>query len=345
MPSGQLFKTAMPPVRKTFGTANLCRTSFLRDDETLPLVIEPNLSGVKLPAWIESNAEMVKNSLLIYGGILFRGFDLNTHTEFEAVARSLYSQLLHYAERTTPRANVSDWLYTSTEFPSDQAIALHNESSYAASWPTKLWFFCAKPAEEGGQTPLADVRKVYERLSPATRERFIEKGWMLVRNFNSGFGLDWQTSFGLSERSEVEAYCRRSLISFEWRGKNCLKTWQSRPAVIRHPETNELSWFNHVAFYHISSMPAALRQSLLSAFAEDELPFNTYYGDGSPIEPQVIFEIRDAYDKQTVQFSWQAGDALLLDNRLVAHGRKPFSGQRKILVAMAEPFHLNEIKG
>jgi hypothetical protein len=32
------------------------------------------------------------------------------------------------------------------------------------------------------------------------------------------------------------------------------------------------------------------------------------------------------------------GDILMVDNMLVAHGREPFSGPRKILVAMAEPF-------
>jgi len=47
--------------------------------------------------------------------------------------------------------------------------------------------------------------------------------------------------------------------------------------------------------------------------------------------------VREAYRKATVLFSWQPGDLLLLDNMQVAHGRTPYTGNRKILVAMADP--------
>jgi alpha-ketoglutarate-dependent taurine dioxygenase len=186
------------------------------------------------------------------------------------------------------------------------------------------------------------VRKVFERISPRIRERFIEKGWTLARNFGDGLGLQWQDSFNTADRAEVEDYCRRARISFEWRDRNRLRTSQVRQAVIRHPATKELSWFNHIAFYHISSLSRELRESLLSQFAESELPFNTYYGDGSPIEDSVIEEIREAYSAETIEFRWQEGDMLLLDNMLVGHGRKPFSGARKILVAMGDSIERSE---
>jgi len=213
---------------------------------------------------------------------------------------------------------------------------MHNELSYALRWPRKLWFFCERAAEAGGETPIVDVRKVFQRLSPAVRERFIEKGWMLARNFGDGLGLQWQDSFNTTNRAEVEEYCRRACISFEWRDRDHLRTSQVRQAVIRHPETKELSWFNHIAFYHISSLDRELRETLLSQFTESELPFNTYYGDGSPIEDAVVEEIRRAYACETFEFPWQEGDVLLLDNMLVGHGRKPFQGTRKILVAMGD---------
>jgi hypothetical protein len=63
---------------------------------------------------------------------------------------------------------------------------------------------------------------------------------------------------------------------------------------------------------------------------------NTYYGDGSPIEPKVLDQLRAAYNAETVSFPWQKGDLLMLDNMLVAHGRSPFVGPRQILVGMAE---------
>ena len=62
-----------------------------------------------------------------------------------------------------------------------------------------------------------------------------------------------------------------------------------------------------------------------------------YFGDGSPIEDEILDEIRAVLDAEQVTFPWQTGDVLMLDNMLVAHAREPYSGTRKVLVAMAEP--------
>jgi len=37
-----------------------------------------------------------------------------------------------------------------------------------------------------------------------------------------------------------------------------------------------------------------------------------------------------------VAFPWETHDVLLLDNMLVCHGRKPYKGERTILVAMGD---------
>lgn len=89
----------------------------------------------------------------------------------------------------------------------------------------------------------------------------------------------------------------------------------------------------------------ATRSSLLAGLTEDDLPFNTYYGDGSPFEAATLDEIRAAYQQETVSFPWQAGDILMVDNMLAAHGREPYTGQRQVLVAMAEPFNAEKAIG
>src|SRR5262249_42613829 len=167
--------------------------------------------------------------------------------------------------------------------------------------------------------------------------RFTQKGWMLVRNFGGGLSLPWQASFHTQDRSEVEAYCRQADIEFEWTGADSLRTRQVRPAIARHPQTGEMVWFNHILFWHISSLEPNVRDSLLALFKEEELPYNTYYGDGTPIETSAVEEIREAYRQEKVAFSWQRGDILMLDNMLTAHGRNPFVGERRVLAAMGEP--------
>jgi hypothetical protein len=52
----------------------------------------------------------------------------------------------------------------------------------------------------------------------------------------------------------------------------------------------------------------------------------------------MLDEIRDAYDRARVLFPWQTGDIMLLDNMLVAHGRMPYTGPRKVVVALAEQY-------
>ena len=74
----------------------------------------------------------------------------------------------------------------------------------------------------------------------------------------------------------------------------------------------------------------------MNGFEEEDLPQNTYYGDGTPIEPDVLDHLRATYQQAMVVFPWQKGDVLLLDNMLALHARRPFIGPRKILVAMAE---------
>lgn len=308
------------------------------DGKTLPLVVQASVPGIDLSEWAAHNLDFIERNLLLQGGLLFRGFDVSDHHDFDHFLTAIKLPRMHYMEGATPRTELKEKVYTSTEYPSDQTIALHNELNYVVTWPMKIFFFCVQAAASGGETPIADVRKVYQRLDPRIRERFKEKGWTLVRNFGEHMSLPWQTAFRLSEKSELEAYCRRSRIECEWKGDR-LRTRQTRPAVRQHPRTGEWVWFNHVAFWHVSSLDPAVRQMFLNEFEQDDLPYNTYYGDGSHIDDSIVEEIREAYRQETASFLWQEGDLMMLDNMLVAHGRYPFTGERKILAAMGEPCH------
>ncbi|AHD04739.1 hypothetical protein ERIC1_1c19060 [Paenibacillus larvae subsp. larvae DSM 25719] len=52
---------------------------------------------------------------------------------------------------------------------------MHNEMSYTTNWPLKIWFYAVQTAKKGGETQLADSRKVYERIDPSIRKMFKEK--------------------------------------------------------------------------------------------------------------------------------------------------------------------------
>jgi alpha-ketoglutarate-dependent taurine dioxygenase len=317
---------------------SLVKTAFVFPDERAPLVIEPQVEGLNLISWLADNRESLEARLLKHGGLFFRNFHLRGVEGFEQVIKALADELLEYGYQSTPRSAVSGRIYTSTEYPAAQTIPLHNEMAYARSWPMKIWFYCIAPAEWGGETPVADSRKVFARIAPKIRERFIEKKVRYVRNYDDeGLDLSWSTVFQTSDRLQVEAYCREAGIEFEWRGRGRLRTSQVCQAAAAHPGTGEWVWFNQAHLFHVSNLEPAARDGLSSIYKEEDYPRNAYYGDGSPIESEALAHIREAYARETIVFPWKAGDILMLDNMLMAHGRKPFSGARRVVVGMAQP--------
>ncbi len=321
----------------------LVQITTLPGGETLPLVIQPESIKVDLVNWARGQKQFLEDALLKHGGILFRGFDVSSSLEFEQFAATICPDL--FSENGEhPREEVSGNVYTPVFYPPEKKLLWHNENSFNASWPMKIWFFCGKPADEGGETPVADSRRVFQLISPHTREQFLQKQIMYVRNYGTGLGLNWQTVFRTTSKEEVEAYCRREAIEFEWRGEERLRTRQVRPAVAKHPVTGEYVWWNQATHWHIACLEPEVRTSLLAMFAEEDLPRHCYYGDGSPIEDGIMDEIQAAYQAAEICFPWQQGDILMLDNMLAAHARNPFKGTRKLYVSMGNMLTLADLK-
>ncbi len=314
---------------------DLIKTSYLQPEQTLPLVIEPNSEEVDIADWAKNNREFFETNLRQHGAILLKDFHINSVSAFEKVAGAITPGLFgEYGD--LPREGVSKKVYGSTPYPEDKAILFHNESSHLHRWPQKIFFLCLKAAESGGETPIVDCRKVYQMLNPQLREKLEEKQLMYVRNYVEDLDVSWQDFFHTNNKSEVESYCQNAGIEFEWLENNGLKTSKVRPAITTHPKTGEKIFFNQIQLHHISYLDVAVRESLLSEFGEKRLPRNVYYGDGSPIEDSVIKEIGAIYEKAAINFPWQAGNMIMLDNMLIAHGRNPYVGERKIVVAMGE---------
>ncbi|HEY2499285.1 MAG TPA: TauD/TfdA family dioxygenase [Candidatus Angelobacter sp.] len=291
-----------------------------------------------IAGWIFGQREFVREQLRTHGAILFRNFSVGSAADFRKCAAALSPELLKYTERAAERHEVDDRVYTSTEYPADQSIPLHHEMAYSHVWPLKIWFYCACAAREGGCTPVADDRKVFPLIDARVRDEFLKKKVMYVRNFGEGADMPWSVVFQTEERKVVEKYCEETGIEYEWRSNNRLRTRQVRQVVMKHPETGDVVWFNHAHLFHISNLEPAVRQSLLNEFRDDELPRNAFYGDGSRIPDETLEKIRSTYSNAAVRFPWREGDMLLVDNVLASHGRDPFSGERRTLVAMAEMY-------
>jgi alpha-ketoglutarate-dependent taurine dioxygenase len=315
----------------------LTRESYLQPGLSFPLVVQPTMDGVNLVAWSKNNKEYLNTSLAKHGAILFRKFPVDTPAKFEEFATSISASGELFDEYgDLPRDDPGLKIYHSTPYPADKSILFHNESSHMHRWPLKQWFYCVKASEGKGATPIIDCRETYKALDTVLVQRFAEKKLLYVRNFIEGLDVSWQQFFQTSDKERVEEYCRNASIEFEWKSERHLKTRQVCPAVVKHPITGEMSFFNQIQLHHISCLDPEVRNSMLSMFSEEDLPRNVYYGDGTPIEDSIVAEISELYEKMSVRFRWQAGDVLMLDNMMIAHARDPFEGTRKILVAMAD---------
>ena len=330
----QRFKKVKPKP-DSLSSDNLVALETLTPGGVLPLVFRPKVDDLDLADWARSRRELIETNLLKHGALLFRGAELKTAGDFEQVAAAICPELFdEYGD--LPRESLGGKVYGSTPFPADQAILFHNESSHQHRWPMKIFFFCIKAPGQGGETPIVDGREVYKMLDPHLRDRFARKGLLYVRNYIEGLDVSWQSFFQTTDKAAVEAYCRQASIEFEWTSNNNLRTRCHAPAVVRHPKTGEFSFFNQIQLHHISFLASDVRSSLTSVFREEDLPRNVYYGDGTALEESVLSEILEIYKAASVSFPWQAGDILMLDNVLIAHGRNPYAGERKIVVTMGE---------
>jgi alpha-ketoglutarate-dependent taurine dioxygenase len=301
----------------------------------LPLTYKALVPDLDLARWYGLHAEQLEQELLEHGAILLRGFDVRSEACFKNFAGAAIRIQAAYVQGATPRTKLQPGVYTSTEFSAEHEIQLHNELSYVLEPPRKIAFCCLTPARQGGQTQIVDVNAVYNNLDPAIVQAFEARGgWMLKRNYHQGFGPTVFASFVLDSIEEIRRYCEREQVELCELSERHVMTRQVRAAVRTHPETGMKLWMNHAAFWHPDNLTPEVRARLGEMFSDDDLPYSTYFGDGTPIDSATMRAIGEAYRTAEVQFDWKRGDVLLLDNWRVAHGRKPFSGERKVIVSM-----------
>jgi amino acid adenylation domain-containing protein len=322
----------------------LIRTEYFSEQQSVPLVIRPQTANVILSEWVQDHMPFIEAEMRKHGALLFRDFHLPTPADFERLALVICPDLFHENGEHVPVKDVGRGnLYTPVFYAPEKKLLWHNENSFNAEWPMKILFYCARPADQGGETPIADSRKVFQLLAPAIRTPFIEKGIMYVRSYGEGLGLSWQTVFRTTNKQEVEVFCHKNSIDFEWKEGGRLQTRQVRPAVLKHPNTGEMVWWNQATHWHPAFLDKDLRADLLALFTPENLPRNCFYGDGTPIEDAVADAISRAYEEAEISFPWQTGDILMLDNMLFAHARNPYRGERKLYVSMGNMVRLQDL--
>jgi alpha-ketoglutarate-dependent taurine dioxygenase len=286
----------------------------------------------------KAEREAILTNLRSVGAVVFRGFPKLSIPEFARFARDLAGrELLSYVAGASPRTQLGGGVYTSTEYPVEIDLPLHNELSYTFEWPEFLFFYCVTPASAGGETPLADSREILRRLDPQIVERFKARGLRYERLLEDGSGNEysWQAAFETRDRSMVEAYCERGNVDFRWNDDGSLWLSEIRPATAIHPATGEEVWFNQADGFHPSTFGEPFYWEYAANPDAHRLRLNVRFADGGEIDLADLKHIRSVIRGLAVPIAWQEGDIAVVDNMVACHGRRPFAGARRVVLAMA----------
>lgn len=202
-------------------------------------------------------------------------------------------------------------------------------------YPTKLVFFCQTKPKKDGETPILLSTNLFERIAeerPGFTAAVVEKGIVYTRVIESAESSDgklqrsWQAAFGTDDREEAEARAKATgTASIEWLDSGAMKvTSEVLPSARIDPRVGKRTWFNSIVLLH----PAAQE-------AGTKAPWTVTYGDGSPIADEDVLVANRIMNEEKIEFTWEEGDVLVVDNMLAMHARNSFVGPRLILAAIA----------
>jgi len=324
-----------------------------QSERALPLVIEPDSPMNANPQFLADLALKNRQELVAlmdeYGGILFRGFNLEKTDDAAPVYRNLnlspsqywsktgsdfrpkLDEYFHRDNRVNGTANVPHlFKRTAGKIVNGMGIAwgapwrsarhfgYHAEAAYSncpagreAPFASHISWLCLAPAVTGGYTVISDCRRIMRRIRTGILKKEKYVGMWLAQKYKptNEHNVPWSKSFVFLDPSTLNKKDVEDALC---------------PLVVKHPRTQEQSFANHLVHdgFFLS---------------------HRYFADGTQLSELDHFHVWKAHVIETTYYKWQKGDLLILDNWLTAHSGSAFNSffgsQREIRVATLQ---LNE---
>lgn len=307
------------------------------DGHAFPLVLacsRPNATLDETAAWLAEHRGRLEEQAALHGAILFRGFPLATAEDFDRFVSAFDWPNFAYDESLSNavRVNRTPRVFTANEAPPTVTIFLHHEMAQTPIYPGKLFFFCEQPAEQGGATPLCRSDILWQRLSercPSFARDCQQKGLRYTNvmpsanDASSGMGRSWQSTLRAETRDAAEQRLKTLGYEWQWLDDGCLRATTPVLDAVRGLADGRSTFFNQ----------------LIAAYcgwkdSRNDPSKSITYGDGTPLDGDAAMQAARLAEEITFDLAWQHGDVALVDNYVAMHGRRTFSGTRRVLASL-----------
>ena len=294
---------------------------------------EPNA----IEEWVRQNRLAINIALKETGAVLIRGLGMRDPDDFNRFVAAVGLPAFSYKESLSNavRVNYSERVFTANEAPPEVEIYLHHEMAQTPVSPSVLFFCCISAAEHGGATPVCRSDQLFEafKLShPKWTAQLLAKGLRYVTRMpavsdeSSGQGRSWYSTLDVSGRHEAEQKLALMGYTFTWQSNDHLETLS--PAL---PGVVDLSNGGQ-SFYH----------QLIAAYrgwpgVRENPTSGVMFGDRTEIPVKLLESLSAMAEDYTTDLQWVDGEIAIVNNKMIMHGRRPYSGDRKrqVLVSMA----------
>ncbi|GBF80515.1 TauD/TfdA family dioxygenase [Aphanothece sacrum] len=227
-----------------------------------------------------------------YGVLLFRGFEADVEI-FTQFSNSLSSNFINYAGGVFNRKIINNdpTVLTVNDFKDE--VKLHGEMYYQKYQPLMIWFFCATPPLENGQTIVCDGRQFFEALPEHLKDLLLTKKLKYTGHLSQEA---WQKRYKTDDLEEVKATCFSNDMQCQVNEDQSIDLQYICPAIHSSRKGDCRTFIN----------------SLLPA--KKLTPNNVLFEDDSKILDDVMTELYDIGEKLTTEINWQKGDILMIDN-------------------------------
>jgi len=222
----------------------------------------------------------------------------------------------------------------------------HNDLSYRPLMSARVAIAQFLPAEEGGCTPLYDMRLIWADLKekfPNLMTELHNHGLIYYKTLPDSKNLEkcklwktadypsWQDHYPGKTKEEVQTILEKSGESGEWLSDGSLRVSWRLPAYRDHPLTGEQFFCNQLLGFEARNY----RQWPLNSFEKFnflECPSHTRVGNGRDLSEEEYNGILDIHKKYGIKTPWEMGDVVIIDNIRMVHGRDPYKGERHLAI-------------